>query len=467
MRIGQDSAIAFLSQVATSLFGFAATVYLARTLGPGPLGIYYLVTATVIWIKAPIGAGIENAVKKRISESEQQGEFLAAGLALQLAVLAVISLLLFLLRDVVTKYLRGIDVSLVILILTATLVFSLVTSVLDGLNRVHLSAVLSPLDRAVRSAFQISLVVFGFGLAGLLYGYIVGAVVAVVVGVAFVGVRLRRPTISHIRSLLSYARYSWLGGLSSRAFSSMDTLVLGLFVVDSLIGVYVVAWNLASILAVFGTSVRRALFPRMSALSGDDKRDEVETLMTHGLRYSGLFLIPGLVGGLVVGRTVLSIYGSEFSTGYSILVILIIARLFYGYSATFTTALNAIDRPDTTFRIDVLFVITNIGLNLILVSQFGWIGAAFTTAISAALVLGYGYYAVQKFLDVNIPIVDILQQAVAAGAMGIVVYGGRGYTSKSILSTIVLVFVGAFVYIVALMSISSTFRSTVCSNLNI
>ena len=466
MRIGQDSAIAFLSQVATSLFGFVATVYLARTLGPGPLGIYYLVTATVIWIKAPVGAGIGNAIKKRISESEQQGEFIAAGLMLQLAALVVIALTLFLLQDIVTKYLRGVDIGLVVLILTVTLTLSLITSILDGLNRVHLSAILSPLDRGVRSMFQIGLVVLGLGLAGLVYGYLIGAAVATVVGVAFVSVRLRRPNTSHAKSLISYARYSWLGGLSSRAFSSMDTLILGLFVVDSLIGVYVVTWNLASILAVFGTSVRRALFPRMSALSGDE-HDEVESLMTHGLRYSGLFLIPGLVGGLVVGKTVLSIYGSEFSTGYFVLVILIVARLLYGYSATFTTALNAIDRPDITFRIDIAFVVTNVGLNLVLVSQFGWLGAAFATAFSAALVLGYGYYAVRGFLNINIPILDIIRQAVAAGVMGAIVYVGRGYTSRSVLAAIILVSLGAFVYLATLMSISSTFRATVRRNLNI
>lgn len=99
----------------------------------------------------------------------------------------------------------------------------------------------------------------------------------------------------------------------------MDTVILALFVTNSVIAVYEVAWNLASLFAIFGASIARTLFPEMSKIAsgGDPDGDrEVSELLRISLSYAGLFLIPGIIGSVIVGDIVLIIYGSEFVTGY-------------------------------------------------------------------------------------------------------------------------------------------------------
>ncbi|MDY6779450.1 MAG: polysaccharide biosynthesis C-terminal domain-containing protein, partial [Halobacteria archaeon] len=114
-------------------------------------------------------------------------------------------------------------------------------------------------------------------------------------------------------------------------------------------------------------------------------------LAQTGVAYAGLFLVPGLVGGLVLGEVILSVYSQEFQQGYLVLVLLILARLISTYKNQFVNVIDAINKPDVGFKINAVFVVTNVSLNFVLVYFRGWIGAAVATAVSAAVgcVLAY------------------------------------------------------------------------------
>lgn len=465
MRIGQSSAINFASEVAASFLGFVATVYLARTLGPGPLGVYFVVLAVLIWLKVIGGFGVQTAVRKRMSEAGEDGPYLTAGMVLQLAIYLLIVLVLYVTAPYVTAYVRGVSVFVLAAILLVVLLLSFVTNTLDGAHLVHVSSLLKPLERLLRSGLQVGLVVLGFELGGLLFGYAVGALVAAAVGAFLAPVRPALPERRHFEELVSYARYSWLGTLSARAFASMDTLVLGLFVSSGLIGIYEISWSLASILAVFGTSIGRAMFPEISRLSSESDLSSVSGLVTDSIRYAGLLLIPGLVGVALLGNGILAVYGQEFSRGYLVLVVLVLARLIHIYAVPFTNTLNAIDRPDLAFRIDVSFIVTNVGLNLVLVYLYGWIGAAVATAVSATVAVMLGYSAVDRLTGVTLPLGDLGRQWMAAIAMGIVIYVGEFFLPTTVPVTVALVGIGAGTYFMALYAISIDFRTTIRNNL--
>lgn len=464
MRIGQNSIIAFLSQSLTSVAGFVATVYIARELGEATLGVYSLVLAVVIWLKILGGLGIQTALKKRLSEPGDDGPFLVVGIVLQLVVFVLLAGAVLGFGPWISSYLRGTAVETIVGLFALTLSFAFVTTALEGQNRVHIASLLAPADRLVRSVVQILLIAFGFGLTGLLFGYGLGALVGTVLGVFFLSTPLSMPTRTHVEALTGFAKYSWLSNLSNRAFASMDTLVLGLFVADGLIGVYEVAWNLASILAVFGIAIATSMFPAMSELSSDGNVEELRYLFSDSVAFTGLLLIPGLVGTALVGDLVLLLYGQSFARGHLVLIVLTLSRTVYAYEYQIVNTLNALDRPDRAFRVDGAFIVVNVGLNLLLVWQFGWLGAAVATAVSAALALVLGYRAVQDVVGVQLPLAEIGRQAVAAVAMGLVVGGGRYLLPPTLPTGIVLVAVGGVVYFVALAKLSVRFRRVVVDN---
>lgn len=465
MRIGQTSFVGFLSQFSSSIIGFLATIYITRTFGSGVFGEYMLAISLVIWLQVIGVLGIQNAVTKRLSETGDSDAYFTAGAGLVLMALFVLSAGVLVFADQVNSYVGSPVAVYLPGLLFAGMVLKFVSAGLRGKHRVHIAALLGPVDRTVRSTLQILAVFLSFGLVGLLTGYIVGGIVAAIVGLYFLSIGVERPKRQHFTGITSYAQYAWLGKLSSRAFSAMDTVVLGYFVTSSFVGYYEVAWNLASMLAIFGVAISQALFPEMSRVASEGGSEEVGELVTDALSYTGLFLIPGLVGSLLIGDLVLRVYGNEFQQAMTVLVVLVVARLVYEYGSQFITGLNALDRPDLAFRVNAVFIAANIILNVWLVATIGWVGAAIATTTSAVVTTVLAYRAFSRLVTVELPLVKVAKQSASALGMGAIVYSGRLLLPEGVFAGVALVGVGSVAYILLLAALSADFRTTVQQNL--
>jgi O-antigen/teichoic acid export membrane protein len=465
MKYGRTSMIDFLSKIVMSFSGFVATIVLTRTLGQEGYGAYVVVLSVLAWVAVAGNLGLSPAIKKRVSEADD-GNYVVSGAIVQLILYSTVVACLWVSRPYLNAYIEIDATAILILLLTVKLGTDFIQSVLDGQRLVHISSLLAPIEWTSRSVVQIALVLSGLGVVGAFAGYVVGALVAVVIGVYFASFDPSLPSRRDFDRLRSYAQFSWLASVKGRTFLSMDTLVLAVYVSNSVIAVYEIAWNLASLFAIFGSSVSRTLFPEMSRLSSaEGASDEIARLFRVSLAYSGLFIIPGLVGAAIVGDVVLTIYGSGFQAGYYILLILTFARLLYGYQGQFLNVLDGVNRPDLTFRINGMFVAVNLVLNILLTWQYGWYGAAAATTASAALGLVLGYYYTSRIIDVVVPIDVVGKQLFAAGVMAILVYGGRLLVGDSLPVIFVLVSGGAGIYFILLLAISREFRKTITRNI--
>jgi O-antigen/teichoic acid export membrane protein len=474
MRLGQTSIIDFISNFVSSVLGFAATVYVARILGPEPLGIYQVAIGLASWLAIFGNVGLSRAISKRVSEGSEPGEYAAAGAMVIGLLFAVLAAGVILFRGEVAAYVEYPVSGYLVLILLVVLLDSLVSSLLVGLKLVHINGLTVPIKTGCRALIQIGLIIAGAGTAALFIGHILGFVVVLVVGGYYVLRELPSvapPERRHFEGLFDFAKFSWLGSLQSRMFSYTDVLVLGYFVSSGLIGIYAAAWNIGQFLILFSGTLQSTLFPEMSEMAAKDDPQAVSRIIEQSLTFGGLFLIPGLFGGVLLGERLLRIYGPEFPRGTLVLSVLIIANLFMGYQTQLMNTLNAIDRPDLAFRVNLAFVGANIILNVILISLYGWIGAAVATATSVVVSLVLAYRHVNAIIDFDLPVGEIARQVVAGILMAGVVYGGlrveetHRLVGHNFAVVVSLVTVGAGIYFTILLGISTEFRETVDRNI--
>ena len=474
MQLGQTSVIYFISNLLASAIGFAASLYIARNIGAEPLGIYNVGIGVAAWLGIVGRIGISGAISKRVSEGNEQGEYAVAGTLMIGSLFVILATGVLLFRPYVNQYVEYSAAVFVVLILFASLAYSVVSSLLTGLHLVHLTGVLSTVRTAGRGLVQIVAVIAGFGAAGLFWGHLAGLLLIVVIGLYAVWKRLpsiKSPKKRHFRSLVDFAKFSWLGNLQSRMFNYTDILVLGFFVSSSLIGIYSIAWNVAQFLIIFSGALSSTLFPEMSKLSAQQDQQAAADTVEQSLAYGGLFLIPGVFGGGILGERILQVYGPEFTQGATVLFVLIIANLFMGYQNQLLNALNAIDRPDLSFRVNAAFVTANIVFNIILIYLYGWIGAAVATAGSTAISLVLSYYYLSRLITFELPKTEILRQGFAAAVMASIVYGGLLFENSyrlvrhNVITVLLLVGIGAAVYFMILLGLSPRFRETVDRNI--
>lgn len=473
MRLGQTSIIYVISKIAASIVGFFATIYFTRTLGSEIYGFFAVTLSLVAWLTILKNIGFGKAIVKRMSEDEEPEAYLAAGTIIKGILTIFIGAAVLVLQEQINAYVGAPVAEFVVFLIVVTVFSGLISNALKGSHQVHIYAPLSTLKEAARSILMIALVYIGWDLAGMLLGYAIGTTVMAVIGLWIVRPNLVAPRRRHIKGLFDFAKFSWLGSMRSKTFNDVDILILAIFVSPGLTGIYAIAYSLSKFLEIFGEGIQSALFPEMSKLSTQDNLRMISTLTSDALTYTGLLLIPGVIGAAIVGDRLMSIYGPEFDSGHWILVILLIGLVIYTYTRQLLNTLNALDRPDLAFRVNGVFIFTNIIFNIFFVWQIGWFGAAIATALSASVGLLLSFYYTRRLVHFTVPFGDISRQWVAALLMGIVVFSARqigettirGVDDFNAIFVVALVGLGAMVYFLILAGISVTFRTTIANNL--
>ena len=465
MRLAKTTVIHFASQVGKTVVGFLVTLYLARTVGASVLGVYFVTVALLSWISIP-GSAVATAVNKRVSEGDEKGAYIVSGFLLNAAVFGLASVALVVFRDQVESYIGEPILFPFLVLLGGQFLFYHVNGGLNGQKKVAQAGLVQTAERVLRGVTQVLLVYASFSLLGLVMGHALALILVGLLGYTLYEVSLSLPRREHFERLVGYARYSWLGSMKARTFAWVDTIIMNFFVVSSLIGVYEIAWNIASMFVLINISLTQTVFPEMSNLSAEgDRSERIHELLKETVTFSGLFVIPGFFGALVVGREILGIYGGEFTQGGTILLLLILSRGVQAYGKAYTTAINGVNRPDVAFRINAVLIVTNVVLNIILVYLFSWYGAAVATLIAstAALVLSYG--AVSSIIGrPEIPKYEILKQIGAASIMAVVVYLGTVWIgTETVPRVVAAVLLGATVYFAVLMYVSDTVRDRLLS----
>jgi len=474
MRLGKTTIIHFGSQIVVSVAGFAATFAIAIGLGGEALGRYSVAVALgFYWLVVP-GNAIGTAVRKRMSEGDDPRGFFGSGLAVNGALAAVTAVAVFAAGEllplvvdtasrefffVLSRY--NLEVSLLVV---GSLLFKTIRDGLDGQKRVDRSGFVTALERVVRTLVQVAVVLVGFGVTSLIGGHVLALLVAAVVGLVLADVKPALPSRERIASLLSFARYAWMSVLRSRVFGWMDTLVLSFFVGATLIGIYEAAWGVGSLLAAASVSIRQTLFPEVSDLSTGGNEEHIRHYLDEGLVFAGVLIIPGLLGAAVIGDRILAFYRPNFAQGADVLVILVAAYAIEVYGGQFLSVINAVDAPDRAYRINAAFITTNLVLNVVLVWQIGWYGAAVATAISAFLRAVLGYRVLTDLIGrPSVPVREIGLEVVAAGVMALLVLPLRPMVPAGRLWTLLLVGFGAVVYVTVLLALSTRVRRKVVS----
>lgn len=455
-----------VSKVAGSVAGFAATLVVAQMLGANVLGVYALAQSLIVWTTVPAW-GISKATEKYVSEGECQGAYLSTNLLLCTLSVAIAGGLLVIFSKYVSTYV-GADVTLLIVLLVATTVgFDAIGAVLKGEKQVSKYGWLTTARTVLQATFQILFVFFGFAITGLLVGHAVGLVIATLGAVWFLRAEPTIPKIKDIQRVINFARFSWMGGFKTKTFGWMDTLVLGFFVSSSLIGIYEVAWTLSAFLVLASDSIRNVMFPQFSELNDDNADNTIVRRLNRSIRYTGVIIIPGFFGVFILGSELLMMYGPEFTAGSTILLILVLAQIFEVYGSQFVDVLYAVERPDSAFRTNTAFITVNLSLNVVLIAQLGWIGAAIATLLSSVLTLVLGYYYLSTELGtIQIPWDELGRQVASAVGMTWCVYLSEDFIGSGQLETVLLILVGATAYSTILISISNTIRQDVQSFLD-
>jgi O-antigen/teichoic acid export membrane protein len=452
----------FATRIGLSVATFLSFFYLAWATGPTVVGIYAVFVAVVRVLDLLTDIGFTEAAGKRISEGTNRNEFFTATILVRLSLFVPVALVVFVLRGRIASYVGGKMVVPFLLagsflyLLRRTLEFGLV-----GEKKVARAGLVQFVFAVGKLVSWVIFIPLGYDLFGVFLGYVIGQALAVGVGLVLLTLRLERPDGRRFRSLFRFAKYSWVGSVTTQSWVWADTLILGFFVGTALIGVYELSWQISGVLFLLSSALSRTIFATVSDLSAQDESDRVTDLLERSLVYTGIMAIPGFVGGLLLAEPILAAFGEKFRIGAVVVPVLILARVLHSYEVVFGKVIDALDRPDLTLRANGAFVATNIVLNIVAIATMGWIGAAVATAAAMALKTGLAYHYIRSILSFTLPVKEILLEIVAALIMGACLWLvlPAPAATLSLPETVLLIGIGAVIYAVSLLVLVERIRT--------
>lgn len=177
--------------------------------------------------------------------------------------------------------------------------------------------------------------------------------------------------------------------------SSVDTIMLGWLSDSTQLGYYIIALQLAYLTSFFLQVANSVLMPKIAALFSEKKLIDMQVMIQKTTKYLSIIGLLFVISFIIMGKTLLALWGDEFIQAYYILVILSCGQFFNMASGPVASILMMCNYEKTLQNILFCSVFINIFLNYFTIKYYGGNGAALSTAITVAFVMIVSSYFVK------------------------------------------------------------------------
>ena len=401
-RSSRGAISAFLVRVASAALMFISQVAFARWLGTHDYGVFTFVLVLVNVIGTLCPFGFATSVVRFMPEYRERDEsglargFLLTGGLVSFAVglfagIAGVALLLG--YDGLVSEDYRIPIALGLLSLPA---FAL-TDYMDGVGRAQgwINLALTP-PYIVRPCLILLFV--GIALAAGFVNTAETAAMAATIAIwvtmlsqlaalnrRFVGELPRTPRRYDTRNWLAVSVPLVLLEGFSILLLNVDVLLLERFVSPDQVGIYFAAARTISLIAFIHFATSAAVTPRFSALYASGDMQRLKKLVRESRKWT---FLPSLAMGvllLAVGKPLLWLFGPDFTQGYPVMFALVAGLLARAAVGPAQGLMVATGHQNITALVMIGTVFANVVLNLLLVPEYGILGAGIATSAALAL----------------------------------------------------------------------------------
>lgn len=405
MQLLTSSGLVLFFKVSGALAGYLFTYLVSNYYGARIYGIYEL-CYTAIMIAGVAGRlGLDGAMVRFLAEFKSKEQFgtlrrvyrksITASFILSLVLGAV----LFLLAPWLAQNL-GKDVSALTQAFQVTAVL-IPPFVMLGMNTEALRGLKRMTDfAALQHGSIVLLAALGVWLTyervpeylAPIIGYGGGIIILLLVSIFLVRWRIRQAgTVSApgpgvpFRTVLNVALPILLSTSMFLVISWTDTLMIGYFIDETNVGIYRVAFKIATLITFAQFAINSIAAPMFSEFFAKEDMEGIKRT-THQIGYLNLVSsTPIFLAILLLPKFVLGLFGEEFDVAATTLIILAAGQLVNALCGPVLYILNMTGKEKVAQRIMVVTSILNIVLNLWLIPEYGFQGAAIATSLSMML----------------------------------------------------------------------------------
>lgn len=406
---------AFFSTIVSSFSHLVLRVALGNSLGPGGLGIYTLIFTFYLFGLSFSGFGIGAAIRKNIAENHHNqsivNEYISNGLILSVITGLIVSILLWFLSPMIATSFFKIEeletyLKFVALAFPFIAIQKAVLNTLNGLKKIKMYSLITIIQN---STIVIASVIFVVFLKLGLYGATLGIVIPTIV-ISLLSIIAIKDNIGFVKSksmanknLITFGMYTMMAGSISFLNNQIDSILIGYFLHPVDLGIYAVAFLLSQAVLLFPQSIQIITTPIISNYYGEHKYTEIKEYMRSYQKKALLITAPILIFIFLFGIFIIDVlFGKSFEGAFIPCLILSVGCFAFVPWMAIGSFLSCIDKISIVYRINIIFMIINILLNVVLIPVMGVVGAALSTSLvhilNSIICIKISYYYVDRLI---------------------------------------------------------------------
>lgn len=391
--------IIFLGLTIQFILGFLSKVVMARYLSVENFGAITLALLLVSFIGGlsilGLKAGVSRYLPRVDSVREKRGIIISA-LQINIPVALVVTAVIVVFADSIAVQIGSSELAPILRIVAVIIPCVTLQAIALGSVRGYEISYPQVLTQnislpALKMSMIVLLSVIGAGLTGFAYGFAAIYVLTAIVGVYFM---LRHTPIlkseGHIpyhKTLLTYSLPLIISTLMFRILVDIDTFLLGWFYNNtSVVAIYQSSYQLANLTLVSMEAIGFLSMPVMSRLDSSGDIDGIRDTYRDVAKWAFIIALPILLMLLVFPNEMISItFGDKYKEGAFALQILALGFFTHVITGPNGDAIKALGYSGKFTTITGIIATVNIGLNLVFIPRYSYVGAATATLLSYIL----------------------------------------------------------------------------------
>ncbi|KAA0993780.1 flippase [Dyadobacter aurulentus] len=396
------------------LFGFGGFYLLVRMLDKHSFGVWTLFAATTTIFEMVRSGLIQNALIKYLSfsDAKEHNKILSASFALSGGLTLLCILVNLLLATYLGRIWNSEEIIPLFWVYSLVYLFSGILSQFHWMEQANFRFngifVTNFLKSGVFFCFLLFCFIFDIQiqLIQLVYVQAAALFLAILLEYYFVKDLLNftlQVTGEWVKKLLNYGKYAFGTSIGSILSSTIDQMMLGSLLSPAASGAFNIAVRIMNLVDIPTNAIAVIVFPQSARRLATEGEAAIKYLYEKSVGTILAILIPALLFLFLFPDFVVSfIAGDKYTETIPILKVTVLYCVLIPFGRQFGTILDSIGKPKITFSLVLLSAIINLGLNYILITRMGVMGAAYATLISNIINFVISQTILNRILNVNI-----------------------------------------------------------------
>lgn len=406
-EIIKGSAVTLLAKVTAVILGLISNLIITRYYGAEVMGEVALITSFITIAGIFSMGGFNTSLLRLIPEqlakytSENAKKVILNSMQIIFFFGIIISVFLFYSVEYISnniyekpklKYWLYIATALIIIVNVSTIN----NTIIRALKQINYFALLQILQPAINLTLLTLLTVFLMDPSNPLYIYFFSILLSVMISSIFVikafnkikkSIDQKKSNKSNTSpySHIDLLKISWPMFLTSTMWvliSQVDILMIGAFAKTIDVGVYAIVIKLGMMVNFILTSINMIIAPKFAELYYSNNLKELKQTVQKSSMMIFYATTPILIVLIIFGKSILSIFGQEFISGYWPLVLIALAQFVNSICGPVGYFLNMTGKQLVFNRIVIVSAFLNVGFNFLLIPHYGIVGAATSSLIT-------------------------------------------------------------------------------------